>query len=178
MRKRVVLIITLILIVTIVLISSIIPKEKNQFKILTIKNISSIKIVPATTSGIMIIGKKEEEFPFDLSKKAHQAMANNILSWLKSGRMMRYDNNEAVSNGGGGPTYLVIELKNGTSIFIKSAFSMRYVNTSNGKVTQQNTDGQVTISTTNPQEVIRELSPKLKSFLDNGWKSFFNYNNK
>jgi len=176
LRKRVVLIITLILIVAIVLITFIAHEEKNQFKVPTINNISSIKIVPATTGPIMV--GKQEEFTFDLNVKAHQAMANNILSWLKSGRMMGNDNNKAVSNGGT-PTYLIIELKNGTSICIKSAVGASYLNTSNGKVIQsQNTDGQVSIYTTNPQEDIRELSPELKSFLNNGWKGFFNYNKK
>lgn len=166
----------LILIVTIVLIFIIINKEKNQFKVLTIKNISSIKILPPTSG--MIRAGEEEEFSFNLSEKAHQSMANNILSWLKSGRMMGNANNESVSNGGT-PTYLIIELKNGTRISINSAVSQGYMNLSNGTETlSQSIDGQVTINDTNPQEDIRELSPELKFFLDTGWKAFFNYSKK
>lgn len=138
----------------------------NRSKSLTLKSVKSVKIV-RPYSGII---SNYKDLYFDLNKKEDKDMVNNILSWLKSGRIMGNASNEAVWNGGA-PAYLVIELKNGTKIYIHSSVS------NGGAPSYSTTDlkGEVTIRTIPvKQDDIRVLSPKLKSFIENGWKDFFN----
>ena len=171
MKRAVVLLISLFLLVVIGLTVYVIFKGTNQFKVPTIEKISSIKIVPAKAGG-----GKRDELSFDLSKKENLDMVNNILLWLKSGQIIGSSKGDMVYNGGT-PTYLIIELKDGTTIQVQSAVDAITTKLSNGtEVRGQNVAGQVTLYFSNTRKPIREISPELKSFIDDGWKNFFNYN--
>lgn len=168
MKKK--LIIILILIVATTIVIFITHNGREKFEVPAFENIKSVKIEPPT-SGPIRPGEYEDMY-FDLSKREDIDMVNNILGWLKSGRIIGNAKDEAVSNGST-PTYLIIELKDGTEISIKSAVSTTYIN--NGtEVKSQSINGQITISVTR-QKNIRVLSPELKSFIDNGWEVFFSY---
>lgn len=166
-----VLLISLILILAIPLAIFATYKGKNKFRVPTIEDINSIKILPAEVG--LSIGTKDEFF--DLNKKEHLDMINNILNLLKSGKVVGDTGHDIVSHGGT-PTYLIIELKNGIRIRIQSAVNSVATEVPNGTwVKGENVSGQVTLYISNIKEPIREFSPELKSFIDNGWKSFFNY---
>ena len=166
-----VLLISLILILVIPLVIFATYKEKNKFRVPIIEDINSINIAPAKVG--LGIGTKDELF--NLNKKEHLDMVNNILNWLKSGKVMGNTKCDIISHGGT-PTYLIIELKDGTKIHIQSAVNPIATKVPNGtEIKGENVSGQVTLYISNIKEPIREFSPELKSFIDNGWKSFFNY---
>ncbi|WP_238885473.1 hypothetical protein [Clostridium sp. YIM B02551] len=168
MKRNVIPIISLILIATIIFT---IYNGKNKLKIPTIENISSMKVIG---SGVGASQKVEQTF--DLSKKEHLDMANNILDWLKSGEIIE-NTKVGVNNKGEEPTYLIIESKDGTKIQIEAATSDIETKVENGvEYEKQNASGKVNLYLRNSKKPIRELSPSLNSFLNNGWKNFFNYN--
>jgi hypothetical protein len=170
LRRRAILIISFVLIVSITLLSVTIYKEKNKFTVPAIENISTIKIVPAKTGG-----GTREELSFDLSKKEHLDMVNNMLEWLGSAQTISHGKGDMIYHGGT-PTYLIIELKDGTTVQIQSAVDSITTEIPNGiMVSSQSVAGQVTLYISNVKKPVRELSPELKDFIDNGWKGFFNY---
>lgn len=166
MRKRLILSIIFILIVVITLICFVSYRKQRKFTVPAINSISSIKI----DVGRVGAGKKDE-LKFNLNNKKHLDMASNILLWLKNGRMMGNAKDEFILDGAS-PTILKIELKDGTSIAIKSALGCKKINCR--EVDSYDIPGQVTIYINN-NHPIRESSPELKSFINEGWKSFFNY---
>ncbi|MFL0268809.1 hypothetical protein [Candidatus Clostridium radicumherbarum] len=170
MKRRLIIPETIILVLAIT--SAILTYNGGRFKVPAYKDIKSVKIIPPTLGNVRL-GEYKDLY-FDLNKKEDKYMVNNILNWLKLGRIMGNASNEAISNGST-PAYFMIELKNGTEIFINSSVSEGYIN--NQKlIPSQNIKGQVTIRT-NPskREEIRLLSPELKSFIESGWKDFFDY---
>lgn len=170
MKGKVVLAAGLILIATIALSVFVTNREKRKFTVPAINDISSIEIEPEKAGG----GKRDELF-FDLSNKKHLHMIYTIFIWLESGKMAGNAKDEFYSLGAT-PTYLKIKLKDGTSISIESAKrSIRTKYEDGTEVHSQDIPGQVTIYISNTQTTVREFSPELKSFIDSGWKSFFNY---
>lgn len=169
MRKRLILSIIFILIVVITLICFVSYRKQRKFTVPTINSISSIKICVGRVGA----GKKDE-LKFNLNSKKHLDMASNILLWLKNGRMMENAKDEFILDGAS-PTILKIELKDGTSIIIKSALGSKKTEKKDCiEVDSYDIPGQVTIYINN-NHPIRESSPELKSFINGGWKSFFNY---
>lgn len=170
MNKRFIIFVCLFLIVVLSIIAYVVCKNKNKFSVPEMESINSIKIIPARTGACT-----REELFFDLSKKEYRDTVNNILNWLKSGHVVGKAEGEFFSMGGS-PTDLVIELKNGTSIQIESAVGSIVTKIPNGtEVKAQSIYGQVTIYGSNIRDHIRDVSPELKSFIDNGWESIFNY---
>lgn len=170
MKRKAVLIIGLILIAAIALSVFFTYRKKSKFTVPAINDISSIEIEPGKAGA----GKRDELF-FDLNNKKHLHMLYTILIWLESGKMAGNAKDEFNSIGAT-PTYLKIKLKDGTSISIKSA--KRSIKTEyeyRTEVHSQDISEQVTIYISNTQTPVRESSPELKSFIDGGWKSFFNY---
>jgi hypothetical protein len=171
LKRRVFLGVSLTLIAAIVLSAFIIYRMKIKFTVPAINDISSIKMHPA--QGAL----KIDDLFFDLNTKKHRDMVNSILIWLKSGKIMGNAKDEFISDAYS-PTSLDIELKDGTSISIISASgSKRYMDGDTLAVDSQDIPGQVTIYISNGH-TIREFSPELKSFIDGGWETFFNYTRK
>ncbi|MDD7794418.1 hypothetical protein [Clostridium sp. 'White wine YQ'] len=168
MKRKVIPIISLVLIAAIVFT---IYNGKNKLKVPTIENISSMKIIESSVGA-----SPKKELAFDFSKKEHVDMANNILYWMKSGKII--DNTkDKVTNKGGNPTSLIIESKDGTKIQIEEATYDIETKVENGaQIEKQNANGQVKLFISNTKEPVRELSPSLSSFLNNGWKNFFKCN--
>lgn len=163
------LLVSLILIAVISITTFIIIVEKNEFEVPEIEDISSVKIIPFKVGG-----GTRDEFIFDLNKKEQKDTVNSILNWLKNGHIEGYAKGEFVSIGSS-PTCLVILLKNGTSIEVTSTVGSIVTKIPNGtRVQSQSIPGQVTIYVSNKRNPIRVFSPELKSFIDNGWKAYFN----
>lgn len=161
MKRKAVVIIGSILIISIAFITFWILIIKGQFKVPTIENISSIKVVPAKVGA-----SKRDEFSFDLSNKEQLNMVNNILYWLKSGQIIGNSKGDMIYHGGS-PTYLVIELKDGSKIQIQSAVDAITTKVPYGtEVKGQSVSGQVTLYFSDSRKPIRELAPELKSFID------------
>lgn len=138
--------------------------------VLKIGNIKFIKIVPAKVGG----GSRRELF-FDLSKKQHKDMVNNILHWLETGYIAG-DAKDEYPLYGCSPTCLIMELKDGTTVQVTSAMGSIITKTSNGtEIKGKNIEKQVTIYVSNMKGPVREISPELKSFIESGWKQFFKY---
>lgn len=150
----------------IAIITFTIYNGKNKLKVPAIQSINSMKIIGESAGA-----SPRTEFTFDFSKKEHLDMANNILDWMKSGEIID-DTKDIVSNKGGNPTTLIIESKDGTKIQIEAATNDIETKVENGTLYEkQNANGQVRLFLSNTKKPMRELSPKLYSFLNNGWKS-------
>lgn len=173
MKKRWIILISVILISVISI--KVYGMLKNKYETSIIKgisstSISSIRIEPESAGAI-----RKDSIYFDFNN--NQDRFENIVDWIKSGSIVGNANNEMLSMGGS-PTFLIIELKNGTSIRVKSAIGSITTKLSHGiKVDGRNIDGQVTIYISGMQTPIREYSPQLKSFIENGWKSTLNNSN-
>lgn len=166
-KKRVFLVISLILALIIILISAIIYKQKYKFTVPSMENINTIKIAPAKTGG-----GQREELVLDKNKKEHLDMINNILNWLKYAKVMSINKGD-ITYHGGTPTYLIIELKDGSKIQLQSSVDAIATKIPNGtEIRSQDVSGQVTLYFSNKRNPIRVLSPQLKSFINDGWKSF------
>lgn len=170
MKRKVVLTAGLILIAAIALSVFFTYREKRKFTVPAINDISCIEIEPEKAGA----GKRDELY-FDLNNKKHLHMLHTILIWLESGKMAGNAKDE-LNSLGSTPTYLKIKLKDGTSISINSSKrSIRTKSEDGTEVHSQDIPGQVTIYNSKTQTAVREFSPELKSFIDSGWKSIFNY---
>lgn len=160
----------IIIVVSVVII--IAYKQMNKFTIPAINNIDSIRVSPAS------VGLNEtEEFFFDLNKKEDLDMVNNILNWKKSGKIIgktKYGHFYHSYK----PTCLLIELKDGRQIKIESATDAIITDLGNERTVEgRDVPDQVTLYLNN-ENPTREVSPQLKSFINDGWKSYFNYTQK
>ena len=174
MKKKSILITAMMvscILITIGVITSVknqYTKDKSIISTITIENIKSMKITTPRAD--------ELEFFFDMNKEEHLEMVKKILYWLKSGKMVVNTKDHEYISHGLPPTYLIIELKDRTIIKIQSTFNGVTIHFADRNVYKaQSVDGQVTIYVGNTMDYIRELSPELKSFIDSGWKTFFDY---
>lgn len=175
MKKRGLLCVSFILFVIITLAIVISYKQINNFKVPEVKNIKTIGIVPPKVGS----NSGDDELFFNLDKKEHLDMVNTILNWLKSGKIIGKTNSDIIYHGSA-PTYLIIDLKDGTQIRIQSATDAIATDKGNELYMEsKDVPGEITLYFDNDnKKPIRELSPQLKSFINDGWKSFFNNSQK
>jgi hypothetical protein len=170
LKKKMMIFASLLLVVFSVIIVTMV-NGNSKFRVPEISEIDSIKIVPATFGA-----NPRDEFFFDLSKKEHRVIVNNILIWLKASKLILGDFKGETSYSGSTPTYIIIKLKNGTSIAINSTVGSIETDILKGvQVHSQGIDGKDTIYVGEIQKHTIEVSPELISFIDNGWKLTFNY---
>ena len=99
----------------------------------------------------------------------------DILSWLKSGIITSENKRDYLSHGYT-PTCLLIELKDGRELRILASAdtTITKINDQMYSAEPKDVPRQVSIYDLGvDKRPVRELSPKLRSFIDEGWKSFF-----
>lgn len=175
-KKNVVPLMCLILIAIITIGAFVIYKyiDDNSIEIPEFDSINSIKFVPAKNKP-QKFGDMPKELLFDLKEENHREIVNNILNWLKYGHVVGKSNGEYKSLTGAA-AYLEIELKDGTSMQIKSAYINNIKETETvTQIESRSIDGQITIYISNRKDPVNEYSPELKLFIESGWKSIFDY---
>lgn len=172
MKRRVFLCVGFILIILLIVPIVINYKRVNALNIPEVNDIKSIGIVPGKVGWM---NEEESELHFDLNKKEHLNKVKDILFWLKSGIITSETKRDYLSHGYT-PTCLIIVLKDGRVLRIQASadITKTKINDIMYSAEPKDVPNQVTINNGNPNKrPVRELSPKLRSFIDEGWKSFF-----
>lgn len=172
MKRKVFLCVSFILVILLIVPIVINYRRINALNIPEVKDIKSIGIVPGKVGWM---NEEESELYFDLNKKEHLNKVKDILSWLKSGIITSENKRDYLSHGYT-PTCLLIELKDGRELRILASAdtTITKINDQMYSAEPKDVPRQVSIYDLGvDKRPVRELSPKLRSFIDEGWKSFF-----
>jgi len=144
-------------------------KSTNTIKSLKFEDIKSVKLELRTTGE-----DTNQNYIFDFNNSEQTKIVKDIVSYLNSGKVQG-DADEKVTNKGNSPTLLILELKDGSIIQIKSAVGGKVSNLSNGstEISQFNIPNEVTISKNSNEKPFRILSPELRNLIDSGYKNIF-----
>ncbi|MFL0248278.1 hypothetical protein [Candidatus Clostridium stratigraminis] len=147
----------------------ILAKLPNTIKTLEFDNIKSARIELARTGSSPI-----KKYSFDFNSPSQIKILKDVISQLNSAKFQG-NADEKVVNKGGSPTFLVLELKDGSIIQIKSAVEGKVTKLSDGstEISQFDIPNEVTISINSNIESFRVLSPEIKELIDSGYKDIF-----
>lgn len=148
------------------------PKSTNTIKTLKFEDIKSAKIELERTGASSI-----KNYIFDLNDSEQTKTIKDIISYLNSDKVQG-NADEKVTNKGSSPMLLILELKDGSIIQIKSAVGSKVTKLSDSstEISQFDIPNEVTISTNPNENPIRILSPELKKLIDSGYKDIFKVN--
>lgn len=150
---------------------SVSTKFNNKMEELKFEDIQSARIELESTGG----ASQSKNYIFDFNNSDHTKMLKDIIKYLNSAKIQG-NADEKVDKKGGSPTYLILELKDGSDIKIKSAIEGKVTKFSNGSTETSQIDipNQITISTNSSEPPFRILSPEIRELIDNGYKNIFN----
>lgn len=144
-------------------------KLSNKIAKLKFEDIQSARIELAGTGGAGSIN-----YTFDYNNSKHTEVLKDVIKCLNFDEIQG-NADEKVTEKGGSPTYLVLELKDGSDIKIKSAIEGKIIKFSNGSTETSQIDipDQITISTNSNEKSIKILSPQVRKLIDSGYKDVF-----
>jgi hypothetical protein len=146
----------------------------NKITELKFENIKSARIELASTGG-----NSSKSYTFDFDNSDHTKILKDVIQYLNSAKIQG-NADEKVTNKGGSPTYLILELKDGSDIRIKSAVGGKVTKLSNGSIETSQFDipNEVTISKNSNEEPYRIQSPEIRELIDNGYKNLSDASSK
>ena len=153
---------------------SVSTKLPNNIKELKFENVKSARIELATVGA-----STTKNFTFDFNNSDQTKTLKDIISQLNSGEVQGYAE-EKVTNKGSSPTLLILELKDGSVIQVKSTVGGKVTKLSDGstETSQFDIPNEVTISTNSNIKPFRILSPEIRKLSDSGYKDIFNDSNE
>jgi hypothetical protein len=152
---------------------SVSTKLPNNIKELKFENVKSARIELAAVGA-----NTTKNFTFDFNNSDQTKALKDIISQLNSAKVQGYAE-EKVTNKGSSPTLLILELKDGSVIKVKSAVGGKVTKFSDGstETSQFDIPNEVTISTNSNIKPFRMLSPEIRELSDSGYKDIFNDSN-
>jgi hypothetical protein len=98
----------------------------------------------------------------------------DVINYLNSAKLQG-NADEKITYKGGSPTYLILELKDGSIINIKSAVTDKVSTLPDGSTERAKLDipNEVTINIDSNENPIRILSPEIRKLIDSGYKDIF-----
>lgn len=152
---------------------SVSTEPTNKITELKFEDIQSARIELARTGG-----NPSKNYTFDFNNSDHTKILNDVIKYLNSAKIQE-NADEKVTNKGGSAIYLILELKDGSDIEIKSAVGGKVTKFSNSstETSQFDIPSEVTINTNSNETSFRILSPEIRELIDNGYKNIFNLSN-
>lgn len=144
------------------------PKLTNTIKTLKFEEVKSARIELGRAGASPI-----KNYFFDFNNSNHAKVLKDVINHLNSGKIQGNAYDEKVTDKGGSPTYLILTLKDGSVINIKSAVRDKVTKFPDGstEIAKLNIPNEVTINIINSNEKsIRILSPETKKMIDSGYK--------
>jgi hypothetical protein len=138
-------------------------------KELKFENIKSARIELARFGGSPI-----KSYTFDFGNTDQMKTLKDVIDQLNSAKVQGYAD-EKVTRKGGSPTFLILELKDGSVIQIKSAVGGKVTKLSNGStlISQFDIPNEITISMELNIKPFRVFSPEIRKLIDGGYKDIF-----
>ena len=160
---------TLVLIFCIVFITGCSKSVSTTINELKFENIKSVKIELARGGASPI-----KNYTFDFNNPHHTKVLKDVINYLNSAKIQG-NADEKITDKGGSPTLLILELKDGSVINIKSAVGDKVTNLPDGSTETAKLDipNEVTININYNEKAIRILSPEIRKLIDSGYKDIF-----
>jgi len=167
--NKLIRIMTLGLIFCIVFITGCSKKVSTTINELKFENIKSARIELAS-GGVSPI----KNYTFDFNNSDHAKVLKDVINYLNSAKIQG-NADEKVNQKGGSPTYLIVVLKDGSVIYIKSAVEDKVTKYPDGstEIAKLDIPNEITINTNSNGKPIRILSPEIRKLIDSGYKDFF-----
>jgi len=173
--NKIIRIMTLVLIFGILFITGCSKSVSTTINELKFENIKSARIELARGGAIPNPASPIKTYTFDFNNSNHTKVLKDVINYLNSAKIQG-NADEKITDKGGSPTLLILGLKDGSVINIKSAVGDKVTNLPDGSTeTAKNLiPNEVTINIINSNEKsIRILSPEIKKLIDSGYKDIF-----
>jgi len=141
----------------------------NTINELKFEDIKSTKIVLARTGASPI-----KNYTFDFNNADHTKVLKDVINYLNSAKIQG-NADEKITYKGGSPTYLILTLKDGSVINIKSAVKDKVTTLLDGstEIAKLDIPNEVTININSNENPIRILSSEIRKLIDSGYKDIF-----